>query len=383
MRKKKIALFQPQLIYPRGAERQISELAHQFEKSGNEVHLFTFAKKTPYQYDYLLRRVHVHSLNKSYQPIYSGPNSLFLQFFHFYRVQFQNILFTWLISKEIKKYSLDILNVHNYPGNWLAHFVDIPTIWTCNEPPYWYAYKISSFFKLFFLPVILLDTFFSRNIQKIFVLSQEIATIVKQAYNLPTYVLGSGANLIRKVRHMSNASHDILIVGELHEKKRPLDLLYAIEKLPQKTRNKIHLHFVGDGALKNEIIKTAKLHDIDVNLYGRASNEELYSLFDIADIAVFCPEKEPWGIFPIEACLAGIPLICSNEVGFLNQLDKKIAGGILIYEVGNTEELAIALEKTLEHFSKYKRLAMRNRKRMEELFSWKKLEQRYTDMIQF
>ena len=35
----------------------------------------------------------------------------------------------------------------------------------------------------------------------------------------------------------------------------------------------------------------------------------------MADISVFVPESEPWGIFPLETILGGIPTIISDQCG--------------------------------------------------------------------
>lgn len=373
----KIGFFQPQLIYPRGAERQICELASQFSEAGYDVFLFTFSKKHPYQYDYLLKNVSVVSLNKNYNPIYSGPENIVLRFGYFYFIQIKNILYVHKMSKLIKRHNLDVLNVHNYPGNWLSFFSNIPVIWTCNEPPYWIAYKISFIYKLFFFPMIIFDRYLSRRLTDIFVLSNQIKNLVDNAYLVKSKVIGSGANLIRKIKHVNNTSIDILSVGELHEKKRPEDILIAISRLSPSEKEKFTVHFVGDGIQRKNLEKIAQKNHISCKFYGRATNSVLYNLFDRADIAIFSPEKEPWGIFPIEMLIAGVPLICSDEVGFLSCLNDKEQSVVTIYPMGNINELLKAIRSVSKNLPAKKKVSNMFKRSFEEKFSWKNLQREY------
>ena len=74
----------------------------------------------------------------------------------------------------------------------------------------------------------------------------------------------------------------------------------------------LRLHFVGGEVgllskrLKNSMIELAQKNHIEIIFYDSITNEELYTLYDIADISVFVPESEPWGIFPLETMLGGI-----------------------------------------------------------------------------
>ncbi len=134
----------------------------------------------------------------------------------------------------------------------------------------------------------------------------------------------------------------ILFVGKLIEKKRPMDLLLAYELLikSQKPKVKSSLLFVGDGALRPELEKYVKEHNLqNVHFIGFKNQTELPQYYAMADIFVL-PSGigETWGLVVDEAMCFSLPVIVSDLVGCGADLVKNGENGY-IFKTGNIEEL--------------------------------------------
>ncbi|MCE7700140.1 MAG: glycosyltransferase, partial [Methanobacterium paludis] len=111
-----IGIVHPELIYPRGAEKQVCELSYHLNKMGHEVTIYTFQKEDDYIFDSLLKNVNIISLNTKWI-----INSIF---------EFNQLRWAHLIKKiSLKIGDHDIINAHNHPAQWIAKFTDIPTVW--------------------------------------------------------------------------------------------------------------------------------------------------------------------------------------------------------------------------------------------------------------
>ena len=61
-----IGIVHPELIYPRGAEKQVCKLSYYLDKMGHDVTIYTFEKEKKYAFDPLLENVDIISLNKKW-----------------------------------------------------------------------------------------------------------------------------------------------------------------------------------------------------------------------------------------------------------------------------------------------------------------------------
>ena len=269
-----IGIVNPELIYPRGAEKQASKLCYYLDKMGHEVTFYTFEKAENYQYDPLLSNVEIVSLNKPW-------------IMHSYWM-IEEARWAYLTRKLSQKIgNHDIINAHNHPAQWISKFTDIPVIWKCNEPyMYYYKYYFSSIHKL-------IDSNLSSKVKLILSLDSKMEDIIKNMYpNNPVKTIGSGADLERKIKHSDNEYFDSIFIGPIHPQKRPLDIVKAFAMVKDKIPN-IRLHFVGDVISAKDIIGTnmkkemeeiASVNKIDIIFHGSVSDEKLYELYDIADI---------------------------------------------------------------------------------------------------
>jgi glycosyltransferase involved in cell wall biosynthesis len=361
-----IGIINPELVYPRGAEKQICELTYHLTKMGHKVTIYTFEKSKPYIFDALLKDADIVSLDKPW--IVGFP----------FRLGTFNFRWLYLIkklSRRLKRH--DILNAYNHPAQWISKFTEITTIWTCNEPPPWIYYNYLGIKKAVWYPYALLDKYLSSNINLILSLDSLMQKIIKKGYmDKKVETLGSGASLDRKIKHKCDNYFDILFVGALHPQKRPIDIILALSLIKEKIPN-LKLHFVGDGPLRKEIQSLACKNKLNVTLYGSISNEKLYELYAIADLAVFVPELQPWGIFPLEAILAGVPTIISDQCGIQDILPKDFP----IVKTGDVKQLSRKILEVIERHGEYKRKTIQISKVIKEKYSWEAYAKRLINVF--
>ena len=207
----------------------------------------------------------------------------------------------------------DIINAHNHPAQWIAKYTDIPTVWMCNEP-----YNYDSVLNKFFLNR---DKSLTSHVNLTLAFNSRMKDIIHSIYpDNQVELTGSGVDLDRPIKHQENDYFDSIFVGPLHHRKRQLDIVKAYTLLKDQIPN-ARLHFVGGEVgvlskrLKKSMMDLAMKNNLEIFFYDTISDEDLYHLYDIADISVFVPESEPWGIFPLETILGGINTIISDECG--------------------------------------------------------------------
>tara|TARA_B100000686_G_C16761340_1_gene958889 strand:- start:393 stop:1487 length:1095 start_codon:yes stop_codon:yes gene_type:complete len=132
----------------------------------------------------------------------------------------------------------------------------------------------------------------------------------------------------------------ILYVGKLTRRKR-LDVLIKAFFEAEWASEKPALVFVGEGELKEQLIKNAPR----AKFPGFVNQSQLPAYYALADVFVLPSEREPWGLVVNEAMACGTPVVVSNQVGCASDLVDGRSG--LVVEVGNYKDLAEALAKTL------------------------------------
>lgn len=362
-----IGIVHPELIYPRGAEKQVCKLSYYLDKMGHDVTIYTFEKKEDSVFNPLLENVEVVSLDKRWfiNYIFGGNH---LRWYYLIKK----------ISKNMRDH--DVINAHNHPAQWISKFTDIPTVWMCNEP---YMYDPSNKLTESFSFHNIIDGQLTSNLKLILSISGKIREIVKKRYlKAKIEIIGSGADLDRNIKHVDDNYFDSVFVGPLHPKKRQLDIIKAFSLIKDKIEN-VRLHFVGSNVgiisnhLKNSMIELARKNELELFFYDSIPNEELYNLYDIADISIFVPEAEPWGIFPLETMLGGIPTIISNQCGVKDILPNDYS----IVETGNIEQLANKIVEVRENYREYKKKTFNISKKISSEYSWEAYSKRMENVF--
>jgi len=352
-----IGIVHPELIYPRGAEKQLCKLCFNLNSMGHEVTIYTFEKKENYIFDPLLKGVKINSLDTKW-----ALNYLF---------GINNVRWVQLIKKISTKIgNHDIINAHNHPAQWISKYTDIPTVWMCNEP-----YNYDSVLNKFFINR---DKSLTSNVKLTLAFNYRMKEIINSIYpDNQIELTGSGVDLDRPIKHQENDHFDSIFVGPLHHRKRQLDIVKAYALLKDQIPN-ARLHFVGGEVgilskrLKKSMMDVAVKNNLEIFFYDTISDQDLYHLYDIADISVFVPESEPWGIFPLETILGGINTIISDECGVKDVLPDYE----LVVKTGNVEELAKKILEVYNNQKYFKNRTMKTSKLLSENYSWEAYSKR-------
>ncbi len=132
------------------------------------------------------------------------------------------------------------------------------------------------------------------------------------------------AELIHKYGLPKN---NILFVGYLESRKGAHLILEAVQAL----KHDIGVHIVGSGkqeaSLKTLATQLGLKH---IYFWGYKQKDELTEFYVFCDMLVFPSTRELYGLVPIEAMAAGLPIICSELCGCASDLIVDNHNGLLV-----------------------------------------------------
>lgn len=134
-----------------------------------------------------------------------------------------------------------------------------------------------------------------------------------------------------------------LFAGKFISKKRPMDVIRAIERL-HVNNPKVHLLMVGDGALRAECETYVSARQLPVAFSGFLNQNEIARAYSVADVLVL-PSGfgETWGLVVNEAMACGLPAIVSSKVGCAPDLVQHTCCG-LVFKAGEINALVDAMD---------------------------------------
>jgi len=150
-------------------------------------------------------------------------------------------------------------------------------------------------------------------------------------------------NKIRAEWEIAPSAFTFLFCAKFIEKKRPLDLLKALDivyKKMESSANHIHLLMVGDGELKSQCENFVKKNNLPVTFAGFLNQSEIIDAYVASDCLVLPSDYgETWGLVVNEAMACGLPAIVSDRVGCGPDLiDEGITGST--FPFGNVDALS-------------------------------------------
>jgi len=155
--------------------------------------------------------------------------------------------------------------------------------------------------------------------------------------------------------HFNNPIPQIVYVGEMIERKYPLRVIDALEKVYPD--GNYHLTYVGDGQLINSIKERANSSGVKgkVDVLGKISRDSIKDKYDAADIMVMISKHEAYGLVYLEAMARGCITIASRNEGF----DGIIVDGEngFLCKAGDADELA-SLFRRISAMTKEEKLAV-------------------------
>ena len=153
----------------------------------------------------------------------------------------------------------------------------------------------------------------------------------------------------------------VLYASKLSERKRPLDVIAAVERLGREQPERApYLLLIGDGPLRSEVRRTVaaaerRLRRSTFRRLGFVNQTELPRYLDLCDALCLPSSYEPWGLVVNEAMAAGRPVVVSDHVGSgLDLVEEGRTGAV--HAVGDVDGLAAALWRVVASRDQARRL---------------------------
>lgn len=147
----------------------------------------------------------------------------------------------------------------------------------------------------------------------------------------------------------------VCIVGRLSASKDQKTLIEAMKYL----EDEVNLLIVGEGQLKESYIKFAREIDVSDRVHFLGFRNDVERILKTVDIGVMTSRFEAFGLAALEMMASGIPLVASNIPG----LKSVVEGHGLLFETGNSKELADIINCLLKDDKFYNEVAEKGLKR--------------------
>lgn len=166
--------------------------------------------------------------------------------------------------------------------------------------------------------------------------------------------------------------------GTINERKGQRLIIEALRQLNQEILKDIHVSFVGDGFLRNELERLVVSYGLSgqVSFKGAIDNSKIDTYLKQADIFILMSYEEGLPISIIEAMRAGLPVI-STRVGGIPELVMEKENGFLL------DPDAMQLADLLQHLEDFdwKALGYRSRQYFIQKFTFEKMMENYCNML--
>lgn len=159
-----------------------------------------------------------------------------------------------------------------------------------------------------------------------------------------------------------------LCVGKMSPRKRPGDLLDAVEQLIGKTARPVHAVLAGNGILLDDLRAAAAARAIPAHLLGFVNVDELPAIYAACDVIVHPSGADPHPLICSEASCVGLPLLLSSRVGAAGPTDVARPGrNAIVFPVGNINALADALRSLADDPARIEQMGRDGRAIFDEL----------------
>ena len=369
-----------------GAQRVVINLAYYLEKFGHQVFIFSphvdlkGVSEIAHKLNYISPNI---PILKKVGPSYKMLDNLVKLVVNLYRLRQE-------LKKVVKQYNIDIISAHNPPSQWLASFLSVPVVWSCNEPIALWPSKKKEYFPLniespgffrrsieFFYEIV--DYIIAHwGITKIATLSQRTKNEVKALYHREAEVCRVGVDFsffsegdgdsIRRQHNLEDA-FVFLQTGHFNYEKNHKCSIEAFSLVRKRIKQKTKLLFVGDGPLKKEIETLISKLDLnkEVIFAGRVDEESLRHYYHACDCLLFPSFNQSWGLTPFEIMAAGKISIVSDDCGASEVIGGQRIGFVTSPTPKNFAEM---MEYVYNHPEKCQERIKRGKKYVQEYLSY-------------
>lgn len=133
----------------------------------------------------------------------------------------------------------------------------------------------------------------------------------------------------------------VSFAGKLANFKGVDVLLDAVKLYEDKDPKTITL-IVGDGDEREKLHRQAEDLELkSVRFFGNVSQQELRSIYNIADVNLVPSRREPFGLVAIEAMACGAPAIATNQGGLPDFVNESVGGLVEVEDPGDLADRII------------------------------------------
>lgn len=156
----------------------------------------------------------------------------------------------------------------------------------------------------------------------------------------------SAVSLKRPEIGVSNAVPLVIAVSSLSQQKDYNTLIKAIKKLPG-----VHLLVVGQGPLKNSLMKLAVDLGVGERIHFLGHRNDVAQLIKTADVFTQSSHWEGFGLTVVEAMACGVPVIATNVPGVNEVIVDGVSGILVPPKDENALAASISAVLSNEHLS--------------------------------
>jgi glycosyltransferase involved in cell wall biosynthesis len=266
---------------------------------------------------------------------------------------------------------VDVVHAHNLPalraGRLAAGRLGVPLVWTRYDDTVWERGVIPQMTSRGVVPAVkragriafgLFDIRSVRRADEIVVLSDFDGSMVQRAYRRRAHVIRSGPTdaffdrsegRAKTRRALGVGDQDFLVLGFalLVPHRRFEDLIEAAAILRSEPRLRVLIlgsdsYAPEYGAQLAELIRARGLEE-RITLDRRSvTDAELREIYAAADLYVFPPSRQSYGLAPLEAIASGTPVVVSRGAGVHEILEGK--AGVAVVPSRRPDEIAAAIQ---------------------------------------
>ncbi len=126
------------------------------------------------------------------------------------------------------------------------------------------------------------------------------------------------AQFIRRAQNTIRP-YDFMFSGRIFERKMP-DFVIDVVNMVKEKRGKARLLIIGDGPLREKMLKKLAERNIDMDYAGFVPQADLPGYYCKAKMLLFTTSNDAWGIVANEALASGTPVITSPYSGVADDL---------------------------------------------------------------
>jgi len=226
-------------------------------------------------------------------------------------------------------------------------------------------------FKILHKLLIPLWRLITSNAEQLIIPSENLNRLVKKvSTNNHTTIIPNGINLNKFSPHKVR-ENKILVVTRMFERK---GVQYFIQALSGFNHNFI-VNIVGEGPYLKTLKILAAESKSNINFVGNLDNEsqELRELYETSKIFVFTSEAENFPVVLLEAMIAGLAIITTNDTGCA----EVVGDGAILVKSKDSSAIKEALIKLIDDPDLCTKLGKIARTRAEELFSWETVAKKH------